>query len=159
MKLICLHHSVRNQQAQLRFESNALFARERDAVAFSAVIGIGSGKSDGHDFTLPYRPRAEGRRVLLVSHLALPFAVGASVGAIGIKEGIAAAQRAVAHDHDALIAALDAIEHLYGDMVEAIPDRHVGRARLVPSATIPVPVSFYQITLQAPGPIRARLGH
>src|SRR6266581_74960 len=114
--------SVRNQQPQPRFESNALLASERNTVGFGRFIGIGSGKSDGHHLAFPYRPFAERRRMLLVSHFALPLAVSRRVGAVGIKERVAPAQRTIAHHHDALIAALDTVKHFHGDVVEAVPD-------------------------------------
>jgi hypothetical protein len=63
--------------------------------------------------------------MLLVGHLALPFAVRASVGPVGIKERVSAAQRTIAHDHNTLIAAPDRVEHFDGDMVEAVPDHGV----------------------------------
>jgi len=41
----------------------------------------------------------------------------------------------IAHDHDALIAALDAVEHFHGDVIEAVPDHGIGCAgKLVPLA-------------------------
>jgi hypothetical protein len=70
--------------------------------------------------------------MFLVGNLALPFAVFAGVGPERIKKRVATAQRAVTHDHDALIATLDAIEHLDDDVVESIPDHNTCRARLVP---------------------------
>ncbi|SHH15822.1 hypothetical protein SAMN05444169_6064 [Bradyrhizobium erythrophlei] len=36
---------------------------------------------------------------------------------------MASAQGMIAHYHDALIAALDAVKHLHGDVVEPIPDQ------------------------------------
>src|SRR5437763_1293018 len=114
--------SVRDQQPQLRFASNALLAGERNAVGFGGFIGIGSGKSDGHHLAFSNRPFAERRRMLLIGHFALPFAVSRRVGAIGIKERVAPAQRTIPHYHDALIAALNAVKHLHGDIVEAVPD-------------------------------------
>jgi hypothetical protein len=71
--------------------------------------------------------------MFLVGYLALPFAVCAGVGPERIKKRVATAQGAIAHDHNALVAALDAIEHLDGDVVESIPDHYTCRARLVPN--------------------------
>ncbi len=36
---------------------------------------------------------------------------------------MASAQGMIAHYHDALIAALDAVKHLHGNVVESIPDQ------------------------------------
>jgi len=41
-------------------------------------------------------------------------------------------------------------------VVKAVPDHDTRRARLVPNATIAVPVSFDQILLHAPTTIRAK---
>src|ERR1700722_7745583 len=108
-------HSVRNQQTEPRFEPDALLAGERHTVGFGGHIVIGSGKSDGHDLAFPYRPGPECRRMFLVGHCALPFAVGAGVGPERIEKRVTAAQRAIAHDHNALIATLNRIEHLDDD--------------------------------------------
>ena len=66
--------------------------------------------------------------MLLVGHLALPFAVGGGVVAVGEEERVAAAQLTIAHHHDALVAAMDAVEHFHGDVIEAVPDHVIGRA-------------------------------
>jgi len=45
---------------------------------------------------------------------------------------MASAQGMIAHYHDALIAALDAVKQLHGDVVEPIPDHDPLGARPVP---------------------------
>jgi hypothetical protein len=70
--------------------------------------------------------------MLLVRHLALPLAVGCGAGAIRIEERVAAAQRAIANDHDPLVAAFDVVKHLHGDVVEAVSEHGASPAGPVP---------------------------
>ena len=128
------YNLVGNEQAEPGFEADALFTGERRAVGFGGLVGIGPGKADGHHLALPDRPLAIGRRMLLVGDLALPLAVRTGVGAVGVEERVAAAQCTVAHHHDALIAALNPVEHLDGDVIEPVPDHGIGSAPpVVPS--------------------------
>jgi len=67
--------------------------------------------------------------MLLVGHLALPLAIRRRVGAVGIEERVTAAQRAVAHHHDPLVAALDPVKHFHGDVIEAVSNHRFRPAR------------------------------
>jgi hypothetical protein len=114
--------SVRDQQTQPRLETHVLLAGERDTIALGCVIGIGTGKSDRHHLASPDRLLPECRRMLLVGHLALPFAVRRRVDALSVKERVAPTNGAVAQHHDSLIAAGNAVKHLHGNLVESVPD-------------------------------------
>src|SRR5207248_6080981 len=84
---------------------------------------------------------ALGRSVLLVGEFALYLAVGAGVGAVTKEEGIAAANRAIAQHHDALVAALDAVQHFHPAVVEPVPDHDL---RPTPAARRPQPIHPYR---------------
>lgn len=60
--------------------------------------------------------------MLLIDDLAFHLAVGAGVSAVEKIEGIAAADRAVAQNHDAVAAADDAVQKSSLAVVKPIPD-------------------------------------
>src|SRR5580692_52311 len=96
---------------QHRAEANAALACKRGGFRDRALVGVGAGKTDADLVTAKHRPLAPAPRVLVIDEFAFPFAVSARVAAEIIEEAIAAADSAIEQQHDAGIAAVDAIEH------------------------------------------------
>src|SRR3954453_15371115 len=97
---------------------DALLAGERDALAVRGLAIIGATEADGHDLAAPHRALVERGGMLLVGQLALPLAVGRGVTAVCEEQLVSFPPSAVPHHHDALVAALDGIQHFDADMIE-----------------------------------------
>jgi hypothetical protein len=65
---------------QHRAEPNAALADQRGRGSHRAPFAVGTGKADADLVAAEQQPCALARRVLVINQLALPFAVGASVG-------------------------------------------------------------------------------
>jgi hypothetical protein len=114
-----IYESVRRQQLQNRFEPDALLSYECNSIDFSAIIAVGSHKSQGDDFTCPRMFPVKGR-VLLRSRFTFPLAAGAGVASNGIKEWTTAVQLAVVQYHDVDIADACAIQKLSADFIKPV---------------------------------------
>src|SRR5690349_14574833 len=97
-------------QPQGRGQSQAALAGKRDRLELGACFVAGAGKADADLVAAKDRYLTRRRRVLLVEDFTLPAAVGRTVGAEIIEEGVAAEATAIYQQHHTGQAARDAIK-------------------------------------------------